>query len=324
MSERTTIYLDDSQAEIVEELMAKSWGEPEIPRIDSKSEILRHLIDLGIGSLPHASVDLDDGEVSGEDLLELLDDETILSYRRDARKKEAKPLFRGSKIAERFSEKADQLFEGAVDEKATPLTIERIAESYLAELEDHEELSELDSESVDRQKRAIRERVEEYRSDYENSENAPREVMRPTPDESRLGAEFGRLRESRESVVESLREKAESERFNSVEPLLKALAYDYGVSVEAVEILLDALTPDGTDGRLSLKSGSGIEVPDLLDESLPEPEETIEEIEVERNGSTTAGGYSDGAIRAGFRVEGDLSDMTPEEIERAITDGGDS
>ena len=325
---RTAIHLKESQVEITDELMGQSFADPDVPRIDSRSEILRKLVDLGIDSLPEREVELENGTISGDALLDLLDDETLLEYRREERKASKKPLFRGSKIAARFGDKADELFSGAPDEKATPRTVEKLGESYIGELEDHEELSELGEDSVERQKRAIRERVSRYRTEFNQAQDAPRELMRPTPDEATIGAEIGRLRSNRERFIADLREKAADDRFTNPEDLMKAIGYDHGVSVEAIELVIDEITPDGTEGRQALKNGSGVQVPELVvdEEELPDPDEVdvegVETIDVEERSTDSNGGYTDGSVPAGFSVDVEgVEGLDDREIEEMIKNG---
>ena len=326
---RTAIHLKESQVEITDELMGQSFADPDVPRIDSRSEILRKLVDLGIDSLPEREVELENGTISGDALLDLLDDETLLEYRREERKASKKPLFRGSKIASRFGDKADELFSGAPDEKATPRTVEKLGESYIGELEDHEELSELGEESVERQKRAIRERVSRYRTEFNQAQDAPRELMRPTPDEATIGAEIGRLRSNRGRFIADLREKAADDRFTNPEDLMKAIGYDHGVSVEAIELVIDEITPDGTEGRQALKNGSGVQVPELVvdeEEELPDPDEVdveeVDSISVDERSTDSNGGYTDGSVPAGFSVDGGrVEGLDDEEIEELIKNG---
>ena len=323
MSDRVTIRLGEERVEICDQLMARSYASDDVPIVDSRSELIRQIFDQGLEALPESRVDLEKGEVDGEALLDLLDDETILEFRRESYKKQSKPLWRGSKLAERFGDKTEELFSGSPDEKATPHTVERLAESYIRELEDHEELSEIGEESVERQKRAIRETVDEYRERFRSAQSAPRELMRPTPEEAQIGAEFERLRASREAFVDDLREKASTDRFTNPDDLMKALGYDYGVSVEAIELLLDEITLDGEPGRQALKNGSGVKVPELVDDvegELPDVEE-LDVDRVEEHETETSGGYNDGAVPAGFRIDGDLGDLSDSEIEELIKSG---
>lgn len=325
---QTSVRLEEAQVDITDELMGRSFNTDDVPRIDSRSEILRKLVDLGIKSLPQSEIELEDGTVSGDALLDLLDDETLLEYRREERKRDKRPLTRGAKIAERFGDLVEDLYSGSADEKATPATIENLAQSYIGELEDHEELSELGEESVERQKRAIRERVSRYRTEFNQAQDAPRELMRPTPDEATIGAEIGRLRSNRERFVADLREKASTERFTNPEDLMKALGYDHGVSVEAIELVLDEITPDGTEGRQALKNGSGVQVPELVvdDGELPEPDEVdveeVDAISVEERSTDSNGGYTDGSVPAGFSVDGGrIEGLDDREIEELIKNG---
>jgi hypothetical protein len=277
--ERTSVHLAESQLAVIDAIKEETWSDPDLPRIDSRSELIRALLDLGIESLDQdAEIEIEDGEMSGEVVRSLIPDHELLEHRRDRLKSEAKPLFRGAKIAERFADKADELYQGEPDEKATPETVEEIGESYLAELDEHAELNILGERSVRRQKRAIRETIERYREEYNASEHAPTETMRATPEEARIGAEVKRLREQRERFVEDLRSKADTERFTNPEDLMKALAYDHGVSLDAVELVIDAITPTGTEGRHALKNGSGVHVPEMIEEieSEDEPEEIPE------------------------------------------------
>lgn len=292
--ERTSVHLAESQLSVIDAIKEETWSDPDLPRIDSRSELIRALIDLGIESLDQdAEIEIEDGEMSGAVVCSLIPDHELLEHRRDRLKSEAKPLFRGAKIAERFADKADELYSGEPDEKATPETVEEIGESYLAELEEHAELGILGERSVRRQERAIRSRIEKYRAEYNSAEHAPTETMRETPEEARIGAEVRRLRESRERFVEDLRDKAGTERFTRPEDLLKALAYDHGVSAEAVELVIDSITPEGTEGRQALKNGSGVHIPEFI-EGIEEIEDGSELDEIPEGAAIVKGG-ADGA-----------------------------
>jgi len=147
--------------------------------------------------------------------------------------------------------------------------------------------------------------------------------MRPTPDEATIGAEVARLRSNREAFVADLRAKASEDRFTNPEDLMKAIGYDHGVSVESIELVLDEITPDGTEGRQALKNGSGVQVPELVDGvALPETEEVdVESIEVKER-STAKGGYSDSSVPAGFSVDGGrVEGLDDREIEELIKSG---
>jgi hypothetical protein len=301
--EQISAYIRESQAEIIRSLHEETWDRDDIPRIDSEAEIIRLLLDLGIDALDsgEAEVDLDDVDISAEMLSDLLPDHAIIEHRRETRKKETKPLFRGSKIAERFGDKADEMFSGESDEKATPGVMETIAESYLGELEDNADV--LDQESLDRQRRAIRSRVERYREEYRAATHAPRETMRATPEEAEIGAEVERLKDNRERFVEQLIDKAETERYSNPEDLMRALATEHGVSEQSVELVIDGLTPPGSDGRQSLKNGSGVEIPRSIRALAPsQPEELPEE-------SEQLPGYAGGSQP--MRIQG----VDPEEVD---------
>jgi len=306
MSKQTSIRLDESMVNIADELVVESVKHPDVPSFDSRSEILRLVTRIGFEELEErGTIETESGEIDGKRLIELIPDELILEYRKDRHKQAGKPLFTGSKIAERFREKADELFEGEPGEKATPATVRAIGEHYLDELADYEELGILEESSIRRQRRSIEETIERYEKEYHSAEYAPSETMRQTPDEARLGSEVKRLSDRRESFVEQLRDMAAEERFTNPDDLLKALAYDYGVSVESVELVLDEITPDGTDGRQSLKSGSGVDVPELTVGEEPKLEER--EISVAEDSEETRTGalIADGAV----------GDMSAEELE---------
>lgn len=262
--ERISTHITDAQKELIEEIKAATWEDRELPRIDSNAELIRMLLDAGIDAIDQGDAEIRSEEISTEMLHELIPDHAIIEHRRDRLKSEAKPLFRGAKIAERFSDKADQLFSGESDTKATPGVIEEIGESYLEELEHHRELDILDQESIERQERAIRERIERYRQEHDSASYAPRETMRPTPEEAEIGSQIKRLRSDRERFLQSLKSKAETESYTSPSDLLKSLAYEHGVEPRAVELVIDAITPPATDGRQALKNGSGVELPEEI------------------------------------------------------------
>lgn len=273
--DRISIYLDDYQLDTADSIKEETWKRDDLPRIDNRSEVIRMILDLGLGALDELDGSIEDDEISIEMLSELIPDHTIIDYRREQLKAEAKPLFRGSKIAERFSDKCDELFTGELDTKATPETVSRIADKYLAELADLEEIGVLDEDSIRRQRRAINERVETYAEEFADSEYAPEETMRETPEEALIGSQIRRLHEDREEFIEQLRSKAGEDRYSNPEDLIGSLAYEYGVQPQAIEMLIDAITPDGTDGRQALKNGSGVKIPEI---EQPDQEQ-IESIE---------------------------------------------
>lgn len=297
---QTSIHLRESQVNLVDSAKAATWMDRDLPRIDSRSEIIRKLLDIGIDALDESvTVDFADGEMSGEALCELIDDETMLKYLREERKDGHKDLFRGSKIAKRFSEKADELFEGEPGEKATPQTIRTLAESYKGELEDQREFGKLDDQSVELQKQEIDDTVERYEQEYEDAVYAPTETMRETPEEALIGSQIRRLHNERDEFIEMLRSKAGDDRYNNPEDLIGALAYEYGVQPQAIEMLIDGITPDSTDGRQALKNGSGVEIPKIEDadqddidsiEELPEDAEFVSRDADARSAVETDGG----------------------------------
>jgi hypothetical protein len=323
--ERISTHISEAQAELINQLHEATWESDSIPRIDSKSEIIRLLLDAGLGAVEEGSADLGDVEISDSELRELIPDHTILDHRREQHKAEAKPLFRGSKIAERFSDKADELFSGEHGTKATPRTVEEIGESYLAELEDLDELDILEEESIERQTRAIRERIERYKREYDDAEFAPAETMRDVPEEVSIGSQIKRLRSERERFLRSLKSKAETEQYSDPSDLLKALAYEHGVEERAIELVIDAITPEGSEGRQALKNGSGVELPeeiraiedpDLIERALDDVDPSVGDSaedrdldHVPRNGDQSP---------AGATIE-----LAPEEVEELETDGGE-
>ena len=303
---RITLHVDESLVDIADEVVLQTTKNEDVPQIDSRAALLRLVTRIGFEELQDRGViETDSGKIEGEELVELIPNELILEYRKDKHKQSGKPLFTGSKIAERFREKADQLFEGEPGEKATPETVRAIGDHYLDELEDYDELDILDESSIRRQRQSIEETIERYEREYNSAEFAPTETMRQTPDEARIGSEVKRLSERREDFIDRLRDMASTDRFTNPEDLMKALAYDHGVSLEAVELVINEITPDGTDGRQSLKSGSGVDVPELTVGEEPELEER--EISVAEDSEETRTGalIADGAV----------GDMSAEELE---------
>lgn len=303
--DRISIYLEDYQLDTADSIKEETWQRDDLPRIDNRSEVIRMILDLGLGALDELEGSIEDDEISIEMLSELIPDHTIIDYRREQLKAEAKPLFRGSKIAERFSDKCDELFTGEVDTKATPETVSRIADKYLAELSDLEEIGVLDEDSIRRQRRAINERVETYREEFATSEFAPEETMRDTPEEVVIGSQIQRLHDDKHQFVLDLSKKASSSKYQNPEDLIGSLAYEYGVNPDAIEMFLDSVTPDGTSGRQALKSGSGVDVPEI---DVPQIEDGSVDMESDQTGSEDAarpdGGQSETVDR-----DPDLDDL---------------
>lgn len=277
---QTSIHVSEFQDRYTKAMIDASRSTGDIPSFDSRSEVYRILLDHAIDSI-HSGEEVEVGDelVDSETLLSVLPTKVVLDRQREQHKEEAHPIIKGSKVAERFGALADDLYSGRHGEKAPPSVLERVSESYLAELEDHVKMDTLPEESVETQRAAIRSRVESYREEYESAGHAPSETMREVPEEAKIGAEVGRLKAHRGAFVEDLRELASTDRFTNPEDLMKALGYDYGVSVETVSYLLDEITPSGTDGRQALKSGSGVEVPELVEEpEIEEPESEVEDL----------------------------------------------
>ena len=275
---RVAFHMEEVWIDLSDALVEASRGTSEIPAIDSRSELLRAAYRDWFESLSETdSVDLKNGEVSGEVLRDLIPDRIMLEREEDKMKKEKKHTIKGSRVAHTFSDLCDRMFQGPAKTKTHPNEVESISEGFTQMLEHYVDSEKISHESAETQREAIRERVERYRAEYEDAQHAPRETMRETPVESRVGAEVRRLTDRREEFVDQLTELASTERFTNPDDLMKALAYDYGVTVETVSYVLDEITPDGTDGRQALKSGSGVDVPELVDEpQIDEPESEVD------------------------------------------------
>lgn len=276
--QRTTIYLSEDQDRFVKGLLDGSRSTGAVPAFDSNSEVLRLLIDRGITALTeNHMIEVGDEEVEAEVLLDLIPDRVLLDRIDKDLKNSKHHTIKGSRAAHTFSELADRMFEGPAKTKAYPEDVRDVSESFIEQVEQYHKAGKISEESVETQKEAIRERVETYREEYQSAWDAPSSTMREVPEEATIGAEVGRLKAQRGAFVEDLKELASTERFTNPDDLMKALAYDYGVSVETVSYLIDEITPDGTDGRQALKSGSGVDVPELVDEpQIDEPESEVE------------------------------------------------
>lgn len=292
---RASIHLDETQERIAEEAVRESYATPGTPPFQSKAEVYRKLIDIGI---EHISTDAE-----GIEIEELVSDAALVEHERERLKERSKPTIRAAKTAQRFRKLTEDLFSGERGERATPSVIETIAESYLSELASAAEVGTIPDDSVREQTLAIERRVAEYREDYEAARYAPHDPSDPEAVE--IGRDIRAMRSSIEEIVATIVDKAESEAFDP-DAIVRSVSAQYGVSEEAIEIVLDLIVPEDVDPRLALKAGDGVEFREILPtepalDSAPEPDGEL----VRNGGHGTIGiRFEENELEPASEVEG--------------------
>jgi transcription elongation GreA/GreB family factor len=262
---RVVIYLEEEQDDVLEEIQTRSLVEDPVPKIDSKSAMLRDAVD-----------DLIADYRAEYDIEAVVDDETLLEYRHQQRKDETKPISRGSKFAERFSDHCDRLFTGDKGQKADIQTIRQIADVYIEDVRDHHELGGLSEESMLTQIEAIEERVEQYRDDLEAAQYAPDD--RDVPDEVEIGRDIRTLREEISDVVATIVDRSEGDAYDP-DAIVDAISEEYGVGEPAIEYVLDVIVPDGESTRGALKDGRDVDFLEILPDDAIEARDDVEALE---------------------------------------------
>lgn len=329
---RLTLRIREDQDELLRELKQRSIYEDDVPEIESKSAVIRDALD-----------DLLNQYQETHNIEDIVDDETLLEFRHEQRKKETTPISRGAKFAERFSDHCDDLFTGRDGEKADIQTIETLSENYIEDVRDHHELGGLSETARDQQITSIRRRVEEYRADLEAARYSPDE--RDVPNDAEFGQNVLQLRDQIEDVVERIVEIAEGDAYDP-DAIVDALSGEFAVSDEAIKYVLDLIVPDDQDVRRALKDGRDVEFreimrDDALESADDEPaleggvvDESPDHDHVPRTGaeseratieidseSEDVNGHSNGHSDEPIVVDGDrLRDVIDSEIQESETD----
>ena len=280
MTRQTTIRVDDRHAAVVKAIQSESAQTDRVPYLDSRAEIYRYVLDAGIEAM------LDDEPEEGVDdanLAELVPRHVLAEHGRKKIKNKGRQKFLSADIAGRFERKTTELFEGE-DYRVSPEKVEEIQEDYLAEIDLYRDLDYLSNQEAEEQAEAIRSRVETYAEEYDAAQSAP--STREVPDEVRLGRAIERLRADAEGFLGDLRERVD-QPMSTADDIRRAMASEYAVDVSAIDAVLDAVTPEGVDGRQALKSTNSDELPspeDLITNDLgpgdaPEVEGETERVE---------------------------------------------
>lgn len=282
---RLTISLRESHDAVARGITRASGESRDVPTIDSKSEILRHILDTGLEALLEdvgAEADLEDvleaEDVTAEDLdveellAALLPKHAVVEYRREARKQETRPYFLASDTPGRFATTLDRLWGDSEVDRASPRKVEEIASSYRGELLDYLELGYLSQSEYEEQLASIDAEVERYRRDYEAATSAP--SSREQRADAEIGRAVDRLAEQPEQVLEWLEHVVETCQGRPSE-IRRGMASKFGVGEEVVEVVLEELTPEGLDQAALLKGTSDERFPSV--EDLAEAGAALEE-----------------------------------------------
>lgn len=279
---QTSIHLPESLVDALDEAVADA---PDYLSL-SRSEMIRYAIEQGVEGW------------SGE-VLDLIPDEMLARYRtkRETARIKAEHYVVDKREGWRGRVKAYLSARLAGDEPYHPHGIEILANGYRDEVEMLDRLAPESSRTVEEDFAWLDEAVADYREAYQAKQVLPDDrPFEGVSDKISTGRDLLALRGNFGSLVSEIQRRAEAEAYDP-DAIIRALASDYDVSEDAIEVAVDVLIPDGQDPRRALADLESSSIDEILP---PDAVATIDDAEIpEIQGETVLGGPGETmAIRA--------------------------
>jgi len=140
-----------------------------------------------------------------------------------------------------------------------------------------------------------------------------------------VGSDLLSLRGRVGELVEEIEARAESEAYDP-DAIVRALASEYAVGEEAIEVVLDVLLPDDVDARSALRDLESSSIEEILPASAVEgiDDSDVPEIDGDLDRSLPAGGTGDMASETIQVDPAELADddreIDPEAIREIVDD----
>jgi len=224
----------------------------------SLSESARELVEHGLDSLGDNSA-----------LEELVDDLDLEVYRKQ---REQDRLQKAGRIAEMTGGWRGRVVSRISRRLAGPEPypveeIRELAELYWREIKNWED----DEEALLAHRDWLDRKLAEYERALEAKTLYPDQDLSDVDDAARVGSDLLDLRPRIEEVVETIQALGDRDDLSHADAIRSRLATEYNVSEDAIDVVLDYLTPEDVSPSEALRSGD--EIGDLLpDSAIEEPE----------------------------------------------------
>lgn len=269
----------------------------------SKSELLRYVVHDGVVE----SIDADD------EVLELLPESILAKYLTNARneRRKARSWIIDMRGGWRGRVKSYCNARLAGDEPYHPDVVERLATEYWDELLDYD--ARLDNPpgwSQTRLRDWLDDLLDGYRDAFEAKQILPDDQpFSEVDDKIDVGRDLFRLQGQIADVVDDLAERAEAAQFDS-DATVRAIAREYGVSEQSVNVILDVLLPDDRNPRDAIRELQHVDIEELIRDDAVKQVDDRPPVEGEIVAGVADGGVGDMAS-TGLRIQVDDVDQLP-------------
>jgi len=284
--EPITVRLPASLYDAVDDAVLEAQERSDLPNL-SRAAVIRYMIEQGEDSW-------------GDSVEALVPDALVEEWRVTRERKRIKKRAYTDDLAGGWRGRVKSALNGrlAGEEPYHPRYIRSLADSF-----EEEARLYFGGQELEDRVSWLHDRVEAYIDAFEAKGAVPERLYDDVDDVS-LGRDLRRLQERPVEVVTMIEEIAESEAYDP-DAITDRISAEYGVDVEAVETVLDAMTREDVDERQALKAGEGFRS-FLSDRALREPDE--QDVDLDRVGDIPPDRFDDATEPLQLRAE-DVEDV---------------
>lgn len=279
---RLSVTMSETLKDAVEAAQQASYDPSNDIDPQSQSETASQLMRLGLDVVTQFRDDPDviehADDVPIEGLREAVPDHVLLESRRERIQNENRVEDMGGGLIGRFDRAASQRFDAERQEgRHPPEAIESIAEGYVEEADAYRDLGVYSEERYQEAVQAIRDRVDKYRENYRAADHVPEDLQDDEDEQIQLGRDIMQLRDQIDDVVEMIIDRADGSGYATGgagfddDAIIQAISEEFAVGEDAIDLVLEAISPDDVSARARLRDDDPIALRDMI------PEQAIED-----------------------------------------------